>query len=64
MPIRQRKRKKIYKGKDWIKFKFSPGLWENFLQKCVANRKGADGVISQLVFEWLEISKEQEQTKT
>jgi hypothetical protein len=45
-------------------FKLSPGLWENFLQKCVAKGKGADGVISQLVFEWLEISKEQEQTKT
>jgi hypothetical protein len=64
MPIRRRKRKKIYKGKDWIKFKFSPGLWENFLQKCVANGKGADGVISQLVLEWCKISKEQEQTKT
>ena len=64
MPIRRRERKKIYKGKDWIKFKFSPGLWESFLQKCVAKGKGADGVISQLVFEWLEISKEQEPTKT
>ena len=64
MPIRRRERKKIYKGKDWIKFKFSPGLWENFLQNGVASGKGVDRVISQLVFEWLEISKEQEPTKT
>lgn len=64
MPIRRRERKIIDKGNDWIMFKFSPGLWENFLQKCVTKCKGADGVISQLVFEWLEIRKEQEQTKT
>jgi hypothetical protein len=63
MPLRRRKRKKIYKS-DWIRFKFSSGLWETFLQECVANGKGVDGIISQLIFEWLKISKKQEQDKT
>lgn len=59
MPMQRRKKEKVKESKDWIKFRFSPDLWDNFLQKCIASGKDVDEVISQLVSGWCWVVNQQ-----
>ena len=59
MPVEQRKRGKLEEGRYWIRFKFSPGLWDNFLQKCVANGKDVDETIGELITGWCWVLSQQ-----
>jgi hypothetical protein len=59
MPKTQRNREKAEVAKDWVRFKFSPGLWENFLQKCIDSGKDVDETISQLISGWCWVLNQQ-----
>jgi hypothetical protein len=58
MPIREKKTVKI-EGTYWIKFRFSPDLWENFLQQCIAMGKDVDETIAQLISGWCWVLSQQ-----
>ncbi len=59
MPMQQRESEKVEDGKDWVRFKFPPDLWQNFLRKCVAGGKDIDDIIGQLISGWCWVVNQQ-----